>query len=160
MSTVVEKPAFWTSDEWSTPQDIVSELAVEFGPFDLDPCARAETAKAPTFYTKADNGLSQPWRGRVWLNPPYSNPAPWLRKAIAETTAGRASVVVALLPAATDTAWFHDLVQYRAEVRFRRGRIKFIGWLGTPIGSPKAGTVYAIYRGLTSDLALQGGPGD
>jgi phage N-6-adenine-methyltransferase len=150
---VSERPEFWTSDEWSTPLDEVSRLAAEFGPFDVDVCARAETAKAPRFFTKADDGLSQEWRGRVWLNPPYSDPAPWLRKAIRETAAGRADVVVALLPASTDTGWFHDLVKHRAEVRFRRGRIKFLGWMGTPIGSPKAGSMFAIYRGVAQETA-------
>lgn len=143
-----ERPEFWTSDEWSTPQEIVTELAAEFGPFDLDACARPETAKAPVFYTKADNALEQPWRGRVWLNPPYSDPGPWLRKAVIETLTARASVVVALIPACTDVGWFHDFVKDRAEVRLRRGRIKFIGWLGTPIGSPKTGSIVAIYRAL------------
>lgn len=144
---VSERPEFWTSDEWATPPEIVRELAAEFGPFDLDACCRPETAKAPAFFTKADNSLEQPWHGRVWLNPPYSDPGPWLQKAIAEVEARRVDVVVALLPASTDTRWFHDYVFGKAhEVRFRRGRIKFLGWMGTPIGSPKAGSVYAIYR--------------
>jgi phage N-6-adenine-methyltransferase len=140
------KPADWTSDDWATPVEIVREFEAEFGPFDLDACCRTDTAKAPTYYTKADNSLAQPWFGRVWMNPPFSNPEPWLKKAIAETEAGRAEMVVALLPASTDTAWFHEHVLGKAEVRFRRGRIKFIGWRGTPIGSPKGGTVFAIYR--------------
>lgn len=143
-----DRPDFWTSDEWATPHEIVNELAEEFGSFDLDACARPETAKAPIFFTKEQDGLGRAWRGRVWLNPPYSDPGPWLKKAIQETAAGRADVVVALLPACTDTGWFHDLVKHRAEVRFRRGRIKFLGWMGTPIGSPKAGSMFAIYRGV------------
>lgn len=142
----MSRPDDWTSDDWSTPPEIVHGFSAEFGPFDLDVCCRPDTAKALRFYTKADDGLARPWFGKVWMNPPFSDPSPWLRKAIEETLSGRADLVVALLPAATDTRWFHDLVLGKAEVRFRRGRIKFHGWMGTPIGSPKAGTVFAIYR--------------
>lgn len=142
----IDKPEDWTSDDWSTPISIVQEFEREFGKFDLDVCARPETAKAPVFFTRSNDGLSQSWFGRAWMNPPFSDPAPWLQKAIEETQSGRCDLVVALLPAATDTLWFHRYVQGRAEVRFRKGRIKFIGWMGTPIGSPKAGTVFAIYR--------------
>lgn len=102
--------------------------------------------KAAFYYDKAANGLEQAWYGRVWLNPPYSDPKPWCQKAVAETQAGRAVVVVALLPAATDTGWFHDWVLPLAEVRYRRGRIRFLGWMGTPIGMPKHGNIIAIYR--------------
>lgn len=140
------KPTWWTSDEWETPSEVVEPLAQEFGPFDLDPCAREENAKAPFYWSREDDGLQQEWAGKVWLNPPYSDPAPWLAKAVEEIDAGRASVVVALLPAATDTAWFHDLVVPYATIRYRRGRIKFLGWEGAPIGSPKAGSLIAIYQ--------------
>lgn len=139
------RPAFWTSDEWATPPAVVAEWAREVGGFDLDVCCRAETAKAPQFYTKADDGLSQRWFGRVWCNPPFSDPSPWLRKAIAERN--HCEVIVMLLPASTDTRWFHNYVlPLASEIRFRQGRIKFHGWQGTPIGSPKGGTVFAVYR--------------
>ena len=145
------RPDGWTSDDWATPPEIVCEFEEEFGPFDLDACCRPDTAKAPQYFTKADNALVQPWFGRVWMNPPFSNPAPWLEKAVAETLQRRAELVVALLPAATDTGWFHEWVlPHASEIRFRRGRIKFLGWRGTPIGSPKAGTVFAIYRLTTA----------
>lgn len=143
---MVDRPPWWTSDEWETPPDLVEQFAQEFGPFDLDPCAREANAKAPLYYTLEDDGLLQEWHGKVWLNPPYSNPKPWCQKAIEETQAGRAAMVVALLPAATDTGWFHDLVLPHAEVRFLRGRIKFLGWKGKPLGMPKAGNILAIYR--------------
>lgn len=149
----------WTSDDWSTPPAIVQEYADRYGAFDLDPCARPETAKAPRYYTKADDGLAQPWHGRVWLNPPYSNPGAWLRKARAELASGRCDLVVALLPAATDTGWFHELI-YDVSGRVvdgvltiwapRRGRIKLHGWLGTPIRSPKSGSIVVVYRRIQS----------
>lgn len=140
------KPDGWTSDEWSTPPAFVEAMAAEFGPFDLDVCCRPETAKAARFYTKADDGLSRPWVGRVWLNPPYSKPRPWLEKAASEVAAGRATVVVALLPASVDTRWFHEAVLGRAELRFVRGRVRFHGWDNTPIPSPKTPNIVAVFR--------------
>lgn len=141
------RPEWWNSDHWATPPQVVSILELEFGRFDLDPCCVPDTAKAPRFYTPADDGLRQPWFGRVFLNPPYSKPAPWLEKAIAETKReGGADLVIALLPASTDTRWFHRLVKERAEIRFIQGRVRFFGWQRTPITSPKAPSIFAIYR--------------
>lgn len=146
------KPAGWTSDCWGTPPEMVREMEAEFGAFELDPCATPETAKAPKFYTVFENGLLQPWHGRVWLNPPYSDPTPWLQRAVAAQEDG--CLVVALLPASTDANWFHDLVLPNAEVRFIRQRVRFIGWQGTPIPSPIAPNLWAIFhpssRGGTS----------
>jgi phage N-6-adenine-methyltransferase len=146
VAVLVEKPEDWTSDDWSTPVELVRDLEEEFGRFQMDPCCRPETAKADKFYTRADDGLSKPWIGRVWMNPPYSDPGKWLRKAI-EEVGRKADLVVALIPAATDTRWFHNhVLGVATEVRFIKGRIKFIGWMGTPIGSPKTGSVLAVYR--------------
>lgn len=140
------KPEWWSSDHWATPTSLVKRLEAEFGSFNLDPCCRPETAKAETFYTETDDGLSQPWHGRVFLNPPYSKPSPWLSKAIHEVASGAASLVVALLPVRTDTRWFHMLVKNHAELRFIQGRVKWIGWQGTPIPAPKDPSMLAIYR--------------
>jgi phage N-6-adenine-methyltransferase len=126
--------------------DVVRDIARDFGPFDLDPCATPRTAKAPHFFTVREDGLRRNWHGRVFLNPPYSKPAPWLEKAIEETSRGRASLVVALLPCDTSTGWFHELVKDRAEIRWIRGRVCFLGWMGTPIDRPRQGNFFAIYR--------------
>lgn len=144
-SLITCKPAWWSSDHWSTPSSVIKQLTAEFGAFDLDPCCRIETAKAPKFFVEADDGLSRRWYGHVFLNPPYSKPGPWLEKAIRETKAGRAKIVVALLPVRTDTRWFHDFVNGIAEIRFIKGRIKWIGWQGTPIPQPKDPSMFAIY---------------
>jgi site-specific DNA-methyltransferase (adenine-specific) len=140
------KPAGWTSDNWETPWPVVRDLEREFGPFDLDPCAQPHTAKAPAFYTVDDDGLRLPWWGCVFVNPPYSRIEPWCQRSIEMTAQGRVSVVVMLLPAAVDTAWFHDYVWPYAEVRFRRGRVRFLGWEGTPIPAPRTPSLFAIYR--------------
>lgn len=135
----------WTPDHWETPWPLVRELEEEFGPFELDPSATARTAKAPRFFTEADDGLAQPWApARTFLNPPYSRVEPWLRKAREESAAG--ALVVALLAARTDRDWFHDLVLPYAEVRFMRGRPRFIGQDGTSIGRPFFASMLVVYR--------------
>lgn len=151
MLTMPQKPEWWTSDHWSTPANVVRELEVEFGKFDLDPCCRPETAKAQTFYTPEQDGLSKSWFGRVFLNPPYSKPAPWLRRAIEQTENGNCEIVVSLLPVRTDTRWFHELVKDKATLRFIQGRVKWIGWQGTPIPNPKDPSFFAIYRRAAND---------
>lgn len=136
----------WTADKWATPPALVADMEREFGAFDLDPCCEEHTAKAPAFYTSG--GLERPWRGRVWLNPPYSDPLPWLRRAVQATQEAEAALVVALLRVATDTAWFHDWVLPYAEIRFIRGRVKFLGGDERPTGVPPWASMFAIYRGL------------
>jgi phage N-6-adenine-methyltransferase len=113
------------SVEWGTPQDVFDKLDAEFH-FTLDPCATAENAKCKTFYTKSDDGLGKPWRGhRVFMNPPYGRViGSWMRKAYQEYLVG--ACVVCLVPARTDTAWWHDFAM-RGEIRFLRGRLKFSG---------------------------------
>jgi site-specific DNA-methyltransferase (adenine-specific) len=111
------------SVEWSTPQHIYDELHAEFG-FTLDPCCTAETAKCNKFYTVKDNGLSIPWGGEVvFMNPPYGREIiHWMRKAFMAYLNG--AIVVCLVPARTDTKWWHCYAM-QGEVRFIKGRIKF-----------------------------------
>lgn len=142
----MKKPSWWTSDDWATPQDYFDKVSARLGPFDLDPCCRPETAKAPSFLTLDDDGLAFDWFGKVWVNPPYSKPKVWCEKAAKELAAGHVERIVMLLPAAVDTHWFHDWVLPFARVEFIRGRLRFIGWEGTPIESPKSGNVLAIYE--------------
>ena len=113
------------SDEWSTPPDFFAAVERAFGPFDLDPCALPESAKAPHFYTAADDGLRYTWFGRVWMNPPYSKIGDWMAHAHATAAQGFGSVAC-LVPARTDTRWFwrHALA---GEVLLLPGRLKFGG---------------------------------
>ena len=110
------------TDMWSTPQYIFDELNREFS-LGVDVCATPENAKLPHFFTKEMDGLSQSWiNKRCWMNPPYGREiGKWVEKA----DVGGAEVVVALLPARTDTRWFHDHIYKRHEIRFIRGRLKF-----------------------------------
>lgn len=106
-------------------------MEAEFGPFDLDPCADASNAKAPIFYTKEQDGLCKPWPGRVWCNPPYGREiCAWVARGASAYVGfkGAPDLCVMLLPARTDTKWWHDyVIPYAAEVRFIRGRLKFGG---------------------------------
>ena len=109
------------SYEWETPQEFFLELHREFD-FTLDPCATQENAKLPKYYTKEENGLSKNWDGeRVFMNPPYGREiARWVQKAYESK-----ALVVGLLPARTDTQWFHNWIYNKARIRFIKGRIKF-----------------------------------
>lgn len=113
------------SDEWSTPQDFFDKIHAELGPFDIDACATRENTKCGAHYfNKYEDGLTHPWLGKVWLNPPYSQIKLWMKKAYEESQKG--ALVVCLVPSRTDTRWFHDYAM-KGEVRFIRGRLKFGG---------------------------------
>lgn len=110
------------SDTWLTPPEILRVL----GPFDLDPCAAPEPRPWPTaatHYTRSDDGLLKPWRGRIWLNPPYGTPTvigPWLGR-MADHDDG-----IALIFARTETSLFHETIWQRATaILFLRGRLFF-----------------------------------
>jgi site-specific DNA-methyltransferase (adenine-specific) len=112
------------SDEWSTPQDLFDALHAEFN-FSLDPCAVECNCKLSFFFSPELDGLFQPWtRERVFMNPPYSNIRAWMAKANAESKKG--ATVVCLVPARTDTRWFHESAVGH-EIRFIKGRLKFGG---------------------------------
>lgn len=115
------------TDNWSTPQDFFDKLNDEFH-FTLDVCADENNHKCEHYYTKEIDGLSRPWIGRVWCNPPYGRKiGEWVRRALFVSVAG--NTVVMLLPARTDTKWFHDYIYKRdnVEIRFIKGRLKFGG---------------------------------
>lgn len=110
--------------EWATPQDFFDILNKEFR-FNLDPCATKENAKCPAFFTHDNNGLVQSWHGkRIFCNPPYGRV---ISEWVAKCATGGADITVALLPARTDTRWFHEHIYGKAEVRFIKGRLKFGG---------------------------------
>jgi site-specific DNA-methyltransferase (adenine-specific) len=132
--------------EWATPQELFDRLTAQFGGFTLDCCATAANAKCASYFTRADDGLAQPWTGRVWCNPPYGRTiALWLRKALESVQSGSAEVVVCLVPARTDTRWWHDYAA-RGEVEYLKGRIHFGGAkAGAPF--PSAVVVFRNARG-------------
>ena len=115
------------SMEWETPQEFFDRLDREFH-FTLDPCATAETAKCEKFYTKETDGLAQNWGGEtVFCNPPYGRAIKdWVKKSYDESRKKK-TIVVMLIPARTDTKYFHEYIYGKAEIRFVRGRLKFGG---------------------------------
>lgn len=112
------------TDQWATPQAFFNEWHAMFN-FTLDVCADASNAKCPRYYTRDTNGLIHDWSLDVcWMNPPYGREiGGWVQKAYRESLKG--ATVVCLLPARTDTAWWHDYVIPHAKVTFVRGRLKF-----------------------------------
>jgi phage N-6-adenine-methyltransferase len=118
-------------DGWTTPAWVLEKLyEVVGGRFDLDPCAPTRTGlggvRARIRFTEEDNGLALPWFGKVFLNPPYSRGMiRWIAKAHAEVESGRADMAVCLVPARTDTAWFHRHVAGHADVWLLKGRLAF-----------------------------------
>ena len=114
------------SDVWATPQDLFDELNKEFG-FNLDPCALPNNAKCEKYYTPEINGLSQCWGGYVvFCNPPYGRQIyDWVKKCYEESRKPGTTVVM-LIPARTDTRYFHEFIYHKAkEIRFIKGRLKF-----------------------------------
>lgn len=108
---------------WETPQWLFNLLNEQYH-FDVDVCAVPENAKCSTYFTPEQNGLSQEWKGVCWMNPPYGrNIGKWVKKAYESAQAG--ATVVCLLPARTDTAWWHDYVMKGGQITFLRGRLKF-----------------------------------
>lgn len=113
------------TDMHSTPQDFYEELHKEFN-FLLDPCCTYENRKCVDYYTEEDDGLAHQWYGAVFMNPPYGRQIQhWVKKAYDEAKVDPSTIVVALLPARTDTRWFHDYIYGKAEIRFVKGRLKF-----------------------------------
>lgn len=129
------------TDLWATPQDLFDKLNAQYR-FTLDVCATPENAKCERYFTKEQNGLNQSWAGeRVWCNPPYGRGiGEWVNRCstpgyVATLNAGQPlphhtsefPLAVMLLPARTDTAWWHDYVLPFGKVEFIRGRLKFGG---------------------------------
>lgn len=131
------------TDEWATPQGFFDELNEEFR-FTLDPAASEENHKCETFFTKEQNGLNRSWGSyTVFCNPPYGREiGKWVQKAWEEHTA-HGNTVVMLLPARTDTQWFHKYIYGKAEIRFVRGRLKF----GNATNSAPFPSMVVIFRG-------------
>ena len=110
------------SDRWETPQKLFDELNQKYN-FETDVCALPENAKCKHYFTPKMDGLSQDWTGVCWMNPPYGREiGKWMKKALEASRNG--ATVVCLVPARTDTAWWHDYAM-KGEIEFIRGRLKF-----------------------------------
>lgn len=129
------------SVDWYTPSWVFDALGVNF---DLDPCqpvGGVHWIPASKYYTEADDGLIQPWEGRVWLNPPYGkHTARWLEKMHHHRNG------IALVFSRTDCAWFHDYVSRADAILFLRGRVRFVdGHQLTAGGGPGSGSMLVAW---------------
>lgn len=134
-------PALYSSnkDDWETP-DHIFYAANQRHKFTLDVCADERNHKCTKYFTESDNGLMQTWSDNIcWMNPPYSANSDWMAKAVEEFKKG--TTVVCLVPARTDTKWFHKYVWPFASVEFFKGRIKFIGGV-IPVGGKTNGAPF------------------
>lgn len=136
------------SDCWATPQRFFDDLTAEFD-FTLDVCALPPSAKCARYYTPVEDGLSQPWTGRVFCNPPFSNIEPWMRKGDAAVRSGECELAVFLVPSRTGTRWWHEVAQHH-EIRWIRGRLRFSG---SEINCPFDCCVVVMRAGLFSEVA-------
>ena len=129
--------------DWETPQWLFDLLDKQYH-FDLDVCATKENAKCWNYYTKEDNGLKRKWSGSVWVNPPYGREiGDWVDKAAQQIKYKRVQWIVMLLPARTDTKWWHRSVMAKAlTIRFIEGRLKFVG----AVGSAPFPSVVVVYH--------------
>jgi phage N-6-adenine-methyltransferase len=111
------------TDMWATPQNFFDKLDAFFR-FELDVCATPENSKCHKYFTETDDGLKKDWRGTVWMNPPYGREiGKWVARAYAQSCL-HGSTIVCLLPARTDTKWWHDYC-VKGEITFIKGRLKF-----------------------------------
>ena len=126
MSFWAEDKAFsCKSDLWTTPKSLFAELNWKYK-FTLDPCCTKQSALCDKYYTIEDDGLKQDWSNDVvFMNPPYGREiGKWVEKAYKESLKG--AVVVCLIPARTDTRYWHDYIfPYASGIKFLKGRLKF-----------------------------------
>lgn len=133
--------------DWRTPKDFFRELDQEFH-FGLDAAATPENAKCERYFTQETDGLSRPWSGygAVFCNPPYGREiGKWVQKAYSEHDRGGVTIVM-LLPARTDTSYFHDYIYGKSEIRFLRGRLKFEDENGAAMNPAPFPSMVVIYR--------------
>lgn len=148
---------FTGENEWYTPPDYVEAARRVLGRIDLDPASSEKaqkTIKARRYYSADDDGLSQEWRGSVWLNPPYAQPLihQFAEKAVAEVNAGRVTEAIVLTHNYTDTAWFHLLESACSAICFTRGRIRFVSSSGE-LASPTQGQAFFYFGNRRDEFA-------
>jgi phage N-6-adenine-methyltransferase len=138
----------WTASEnrradWCTPQTLFDRLDYEFQ-FGIDIAASESNTKCQSYYDESDDAFKFPWEGVCWCNPPYGRGIErWVEKAYHDSQE-LGSTIVMLLPAATDTNWWHDYCM-KAEVRFIRGRVPFVRSDGERSRAPFASAV-VVFR--------------
>lgn len=144
--------------DWCTPQSFFDMLDAEFG-FILDAAATSKSAKCELYYTPETDALSKSWNcgGAVFCNPPYGREiGKWVKKAYEEATRGGFQIVL-LIPARTDTSYFHDYIYGKAEIRFLRGRLCFEDENGSVGGSAPFPSMVVVYNAEKSNRGANDG---
>lgn len=139
---------------WCTPQKFFEELDKEFY-FVLDVAATDKSTKCEKYFTPEDDGLSQSWNfgGSVFCNPPYGREiGKWVKKAYEESLKEKNPIVL-LIPARTDTKWFHDYIYNKAEIRFIKGRLKFEDEDGNSSDSAPFPSMIVIYNRKEKEIS-------
>jgi phage N-6-adenine-methyltransferase len=136
-------------DDWFTPPEYLELARRVLGEIDLDPASHREAQKvvqAADYFTQMDDGLKKEWRGKIWLNPPYSRLliGQFIDKLVSEVDAGRVSQAILLANSYTDTSWFHKAAKNAAAICFTRGRIHSVALDGRT-GSPTEGQAFFYF---------------
>lgn len=153
----MHRASYTGENEWYTPRLYIEAAREAMGAIDLDPASseRAQVVvKASEFFTVEQNGLSQVWHGRVWMNPPYSQPliSHFVEKLISEASAGRVEQAIVLTHNSADTLWFHRLEEIAAKLCFTRGRIAFVDPAGDRC-APTQGQTFFYLGDRTSEFS-------
>jgi phage N-6-adenine-methyltransferase len=139
------------NNEWYTPSEYIEAARVVMGKIDLDPASSVianQIVMADKFYTADDDGLSKEWRGKIWMNPPYSADLIWqfAAKIRKHYQAGDVTEAIVLVNNATETAWFYDMAQAASAIAFTHSRVKYLNESLEPKGAPLQGQA-VIYFG-------------
>lgn len=143
------RTSFTGENEWYTPTEYIELARRVLGTIQLDPASSdvaQRTIKAKSFFTETDDGLSREWNGKVWLNPPYAQPAisHFATKIITEVGAGRVTEAIMLTHNYTDTAWFQALARAATAICFTKGRIRFVSPSGE-VAAPTQGQAFFYF---------------
>lgn len=139
------------NNEWYTPAPLIEAARAVMGSIDTDPASSElanRTVKAATYFDEAANGLKQEWRGNVWMNPPYKQPAigDFCDAVVEKYGSGECEQACVLVNNGTETAWFQTLLSEASAVCFPRTRVRFLDTEGNPSGAPLQGQA-VVYLG-------------
>jgi len=145
-------------NEWYTPDEYLDLAREVLGEIDLDPASTDlanERVRARRIFTIIEDGLAQPWSGKVWLNPPYSQPAiaHFADKMVEEwTVLSQIEAAIVLTHNYTDTAWFQQLAGHASAICFTRGRVRFVSPSGE-LAAPTQGQAFFYFGGHAGRFA-------
>lgn len=136
-------------DEWYTPARHVELARRVLGTIGVDPASNdiaQQTVRAATYYTEETNGLDKEWRGKVWMNPPYSRKliGRFINKLVEEYQSGRCTEAIVLTHNSTDTRWAASLFGGAAALCFTRGRVRFVSPKGK-FAAPAMGQLFSYF---------------